>query len=87
MILCRRPNQRRATYVDVFDGFRKSGAARHRRLEGVEIYCDQVDRNDPMRLHLLYMLRHVTPAQDTAMYLRDKRLDTPFQYLRKSRMF
>ena len=46
VVLRRRADHRRAADVDVLDGLGKTGAARDRLLEGIEIDHQQVDAAD-----------------------------------------
>jgi len=84
VILRRRAQQRRTADVDVLDAGREVGAARHRRLEGVEVHHDQVDRCDAVRLHRTGMRLLVAPRQDAAVDLRMQRLDPAVHDLGKA---
>ena len=58
-------------------------AARHRRLERVEVDRHQIDRRDAVRRHLRQVLRQVAAAEDAAVDLRHQRLHPAVQDFRK----
>ena len=67
MVLGRGADQRRPADVDVLDGGREVGAARHRRLERVEVHHDQVDRRDLVVGHRLGVAGVGAAGEDAAM--------------------
>ncbi len=74
-------DHRRAADVDVLDAVLERSAARHGRLERVEVDHDQIDRRDVVGLHGGQMAFQVAAGQDAAMDARVQRLDAAVHHL------
>ena len=58
-----------------------------RLLEGVEIDGYQIDKLNPLRLHLLLVLRIRAHGEQSTVHFGMKGLDAPVEHFRKSRKF
>ena len=82
MVLGRRPHHRRAADVDVFNrGLPAHGRIRHRRLEGVQVDHDHIDRVDALGRQVSLMGGVGAPGQDAAVDARVQGLDPAAQDL------
>ena len=61
-----------------------SAFAGDRRLKGVEIHRQQIDRRDAVAIHLRDMLGKVSPREQSAMDLRHQRFHAAIQDLREA---
>jgi hypothetical protein len=86
VVLGRRADHRRTADIDVLDAFLERRAARHGRLERVEIDHDDVDRRDPVHTHRCDMLGRIAARQDAAMDQRMQGLDPAVHHLREAGM-
>ena len=86
VVLGRATDHRGAADIDVLDAILKARAGGDRRLKGVEVHRDQVDRGDGMRGHLRLVRRQVAPAEQAAMHLWHQRLDPAIEDFRKAGM-
>ena len=79
-------NHRRATDVDVFDGFfgRHIGA-RNRGFKGIQIHAHQVNRRDIVIFQRHQMLRHIAPRQQSAMNRGMQSFDATIHHFGKIR--
>ena len=85
VVLGRRPDHRRSADVNVLDAISVRCAARHRRLERIEVHDSQIDRVDAMRGHRQQMLVIVAQRQKPAMHHRVQRLDPTVHHLGETR--
>ena len=82
-VLCRRTHHSRPADVDVFDDVVKIVRLFDRRLEGVEVDTDQIDRLDAELFGLIEVRLLVASVQDAAVDIRVQRLDAPLKTLGK----
>ena len=85
VVLCRRPDHRRAADIDVLHTVVIAAAPRHGGLEGVKVDHQQVDRFDSMRSHGQKMFVVVAQRQQPAMHIGVQRLDPAIHHFGKSR--
>ncbi len=78
-------DHRRPADVDVLDAFFERRAFRKRRLEGVEIDDEQVDRPDVMREHRRFMFGILADRQKAAVHFGMQSLQPSVHHLRKLR--
>ena len=83
VVLRRRPDHGGAADVDVLDDGRVVRAGRQRRLEGVEVDHQQVDRRDAVLVHRSRMLGLVPVGQQAAVHARMQGLHAPVHDLRE----
>ena len=85
MVLGRGAKHRGASDIDVFDALLKFGfRLLNGRLERIEIDDNKVDQADSQLVYSLHMLGIGTDSEDTSVYERVQRLDTPVKALRES---
>ena len=85
MIFGSSTNQRRATDVDLLNGFLPGHAGLgHSLFEWVEVYDNQVDRLHARLCQNSHILSQLTTRQNAPMDLRMESLDPPAQNLRLS---
>ena len=87
IILRRRPNERGATDVDIFNRFREFDIlALNRRFKRIEVGNDQIYRFNAVRGGLRTVLRIISQRKQTAINLRVKRFHAPVQHFGKTRV-
>ena len=72
-------NQRNAAYVYLFNDVRLACTARHRILERIKVYDDQVDFGYFILLHLRLVFSQPATPENTAENLRMQRFHAPAQ--------
>ena len=78
-------DERRAADVDVLDALVVRRALRHRRLEGVEVDDDEIDRRDGVLGRLRLVLGVAAHGEQAAVDLGMQRLHAAVEHLGKSR--
>ena len=84
VVLRRGADERRAADVDLLDEGRVVHAPGGRRLEGVEVHADEVERLDARVAQLAHVVRVVLVAEHARRDPRMERLHAPAEHLRRA---
>ena len=85
VVFRRRSNQRRTADIDLFNRLsHRNVRLGNGFLERIEVNHDQLEGQNAVFFQTLHVRRVVVPAQNSAEYLRVKRLQTPVHHFRKS---
>ena len=85
MVLGRRTDHRRTANIDVFDTGVIIGTLRHRRLERIKVYHQQVDRPDTVFVHRHQVIFIIPQRQQPAMDHWVQRFHAAIHHLGKTR--
>ncbi len=86
-VFCPGTQHRRPADIDLFDGVLQTHVRlRDRRLEGVEIHAEKIDRRDSLLPHVFFVFGIVAAGQQSAVDLRMQGFQAPLEHLRETRV-